>query len=86
MARYYVGIPTWLPGSCSKGSHILLRGPRSLDVADVPQEQTWATCYGLVLGLKVPGSIFDKAVRLEVHHLEDPVTASGIAVRTTKAV
>jgi hypothetical protein len=32
----HVDLPMWLPGKCSKGSHILLRGPKSLDVADLP--------------------------------------------------
>ena len=72
-----VGLPMWLPGRCDKGSHILLWGQASLDVADEPQEQIWVTCYGPVLGLKMPRSIFKIAVKLEVPHLEALVTATG---------
>ena len=86
LAVNHVGLPMWLPGKCSEGSHILLRGPRSLDVADLPVEQTWETCYRLVLGLRVPRPIFDIAVKLGVHALEDLVTTSGTAVRTADAV
>ena len=82
----HVGLPMWLPGKCSEGSHILLRGPRSLDVADLPLEQIRETYYGPVLGLRVPKPIFDIAVKLGVHHLEDLVTMSGTAVRTADTV
>ena len=77
----HVGLPMWLPGKSDKGSHILLRGPHSLDVKDLPQEQVLETCYGPVLGLRVPRSIFDMAVKLKVHHLEDLVTEWGTAAR-----
>ena len=70
----HVDLPMWLPGKCNKESHVLLRGSHSLDVADLPLEQVWETCYGQVLGLRIPRSIFDIAVKLGVHHLEDLVT------------
>ena len=82
----HVDLPMWLPGKCNKESHVLLRGSHSLDVADLPLEHVWETCYGQVLRLRIPRSIFDIAVELGVHHLEDLVTESGTAVRTAAAV
>ena len=35
----HVGLPMWLPGTCDKGSHMLLRGPLSLGTEDPPEEQ-----------------------------------------------
>ena len=75
----HVGLPMWLPGTCDKGSHILLRGPPSLGTEDPPEEQVWETSYGQVLGLRVPRPIFELALRLGVHHLEDLVTEEGLA-------
>ena len=86
LAVNHVGLPMWLPGKCSKGFHILLRGPRSQEVADLPQEQTWATCNRMVLGLRVPRPIFEIAFNLGVHHQEDLATASGMVVRNAETV
>ena len=55
-------------------------------MTDLPLEQVWETCYGPVLGLRIPTPIFDISVKLGVHHLEDLVTKSGTAVRTADAV
>ena len=74
-----------LPGTCDKGSHILLRGPPSLGTEDPPEEQVWETSYGQVLGLRVPRPIFEMALRLGVHHLEDLVTQEGLATRGAAA-
>ena len=81
----HVGLPMWLPGTCDKGSHILLRGSHSLGTEDLPEEQVWETSYGQVLGLRVPRPIFEMALRLNVHHLEDLVTEAGTATRGAAA-
>ena len=74
----------WLPGTCHKKGHILVkhRANRKGDMVD-PEELVWNTEYGPVLAVKVPHNVFNMAVKIEVHHLEDLVEKDGDATNTT---
>ena len=69
-----VDLPMWLPGTCHKKGHILVkhRANRKENMAN-PEELIWETEFGPVLAVKVPHNVFNMAVKIEVHHLEDLV-------------
>ena len=77
-------VPMWLPGTCHKKGQILVkhRANRKGDMVD-PEELIWETEYGPVLAVKVPHNVFNTAVKIEVHHLEDLVEKDGDATSTT---
>ena len=79
-----VGLPMWLLGTCHKKGYILVkhRASRKEDMAN-PEELIWETEYGPVLAVKVPHNVFNMAVKIEVHHLEDLVEKDGDATNTT---
>jgi hypothetical protein len=70
----YVNLPMWLPGECAKQSHILLQH-KDADPMAPPLEKIWSTMYGQVRAVFVPKGVFAMTVKMNVHHLEDLVSA-----------
>ena len=71
----YVDLPMWLPGKCSKRSHILLQHKETVDPMAAPREKIWNTLYGQVRAVFIPKGVYAMTVKMKVHHLEDLVSA-----------
>ena len=81
----HIDLPTWLPGECCKGSHIILRADRDIKITDKPVEDKWDTQYGPSLSVCVQHVIYPMTLNLKVHHLEDIVDKSGdVTMRLTR--
>ena len=72
-----VGLPMWLPGSCHKTSHIILRHKDKAGKSPPPEEVTWETMFGPVQAILVPPHVFSMTIKMKVHHLEDLVAKDG---------
>ena len=54
-----VGLPMWLPGSCHKTSHIILRHRDKEGKSPPPEEVVWETSFGPVRAVRVPPHVFN---------------------------
>ena len=70
----YINLPMWLPGKCTKHSHILLRH-QDTDPMAAPLEKFWNTLYGQVRAVFIPKGVYAVTLSMKVHHLEDLVSA-----------
>ena len=78
-----VDLPMWLPGTCSKKSHILVKHRASAHAMAGPEELGWETEYGPVRAVKIPHNVFIiMTVSIGVHHLEDLIEKDGDWVNT----
>ena len=72
-----VDLLMWLPGECSRSSHILMKHRAKARPTAGSEELLWDSEYGPIRAALVPLNVYNMTVRMNVHHLEDLVAKDG---------